>query len=212
MPAVASLSMITDPTPKPGEAAQPAGSKRSPWLWVSLALAVVAIGLLVWGLSTKSDLDGTRTDLDQANQQVQQLQADSEKSKGVAGTIVQAAKGAFDNLTQELGMTTEDLAATEQELKTAEQTAAQADQAAAAAKQAADQAQDATDKAKATADELTAEADAAKAKGTLAANCAKASVAAVGQLFEGDSVRAQAQAVKTEIQAIAAECKAALGG
>src|SRR3954471_17120230 len=98
MPAVASLSMITDPTPKPGEAAQPAGSKRSPWLWVSLALAVVAIGLLVWGLSTKSDLDGTRTDLDKANQQVQQLQADSETGKGVAGTVMQAVKAAYHEL------------------------------------------------------------------------------------------------------------------
>src|SRR4051812_806080 len=150
--------MITDPTPKPDQAAQPAGSKRSPWLWVSLALAVVAVGLLVWGLSTKSDLDGTQTDLDRANQQVQQLQAGADKGKGLAGTVMQAVKAAYDELAQQLGATTEDLAATEQDLKSAEQAAAQADQAAAQAKQSADQATSATDKAKATADELKAQA------------------------------------------------------
>src|SRR3954471_8175726 len=204
--------MITDPTPKPGQAAQPAGSRRGPWLWVSLALAVVAIALLVWGLSTKSDLDSTQTDLEKANQQVQRLHADAEKNKGVAGTITQAVKGAYDELSQQLGATTEDLAATEQDLKTAEQSAAQADQAAAQAKQTADEAKSATDKAKATADQLTAQAQAATAKATVAADCAKVSVSTLGQLFEGDSVRAQAQTVKTQLQDIAAQCKAALGG
>src|SRR4051794_30400794 len=64
---VASRPMITDPTPSSTQAGQPSGGKRSPWLWVSLALALVAVGLLVWGLSTKSDLDGTQSDLEKAN-------------------------------------------------------------------------------------------------------------------------------------------------
>jgi|SRR4051812_17920196 methyl-accepting chemotaxis protein len=204
--------MITDPTPPPGQAAPPAGSKRSPWLWVSLALALVAIVLLVWALSTKSDLDSTQTDLEKANQQVQQLQANTGKNTVLGGALMQAAKGAYNELAQELGATTEDLAATQQELKTAEQTAAQADQTAAAAKQTADEAKSATDKAKATADQLTAQAQAATAKATVAADCAKVSVSTLGQLFEGDSVRAQAQTVKTQLQDIAAQCKAALGG
>src|SRR4051794_14684626 len=107
--------MITDPTPPPGQAAPPAGSKRSPWQWVSLALGLVAIVLLVWGLSTKSDLDSTQTNLDKANQHAEQLQADAEKRKGVAGTVTQAVKGAYNELVQQLGATTEDLAATEED-------------------------------------------------------------------------------------------------
>src|SRR3954471_16921536 len=136
--------MITDPTPKPSQAAQPAGSKRGPWLWVSLGLAVVAVALLIWGLSTKSDLDGTQKDLEQANQKVEQLQADAGKNTVLGGALVQAAKGAYDQLAQQLGVTTEDLATTQQELEPAQQTAAQADQAAAAAKQTADEAKSAT--------------------------------------------------------------------
>src|SRR3954471_12893493 len=204
--------MITDPTPPPGQAAAPAAPKRGPWLWVSLALALVAVGLLIWGASTKSDLDGTQKDLEQANQKVEQLQADAGKNTVLGGALMQAAKSAYTQLSEQLGATTDDLAATQQELKTAQQTAAQADQAAAAAKQTADEAKSATDKAKATADQLTAEAGAAKAKATVAADCAKVSVSTLGQLFEGDSVRAQAQTVKTQLQDIAAQCKAALGG
>jgi uncharacterized membrane-anchored protein YhcB (DUF1043 family) len=199
--------MTTDPTP----ASEPAGAKRSPWMWVSLALAVVALGLLVWGLRTKSDLDSAKADLDKANQQVEQLQAGAGKAKGVAGVVMDTFKGAYNELAQQLGATTGDLAATEQELKSAVQTAAQADQQAAQAKQAADEANKAKDKANATADQLKAEADAAKARTTIAADCAKASVSAIGQLFEGDSVRAQVQSVKTALQGIAADCKTALG-
>jgi uncharacterized membrane-anchored protein YhcB (DUF1043 family) len=187
-------------------------SKRSAWLWVSVVLAVVVVALLIWGLATRSDLNDTQSDLDSANQQVAQLKTDAEKNKGVAGTIVEAAKGAYNQLAQQLGATSEDLAATQQDLTTAQQDADKAEQAATEAKQALDQATSAGEKAKATADDLKAQADVAKAKGTVAADCAKASIAAIGQLFEGESVQAQAQAVKQQLQTIGADCKTALAG
>jgi uncharacterized membrane-anchored protein YhcB (DUF1043 family) len=187
-------------------------SKRSAWLWVSVVLAVVVVALLIWGLATRSDLNDTQSELDSANQQVAQLKTDAEKNKGVAGTIVEAAKGAYNQLAQQLGATSEDLAATQQDLTTAQQDADKAEQAATEAKQALDQATSAGEKAKATADDLKAQADVAKAKGTVAADCAKASIAAIGQLFEGESVQAQAQAVKQQLQTIGADCKTALAG
>jgi len=185
---------------------------RSAWMWVSAGLVVVVAGLLIWGVTTKSDLDDTQSQLDTANQQVSQLEKKAEQNKGVAGTIVEAAKGAYNQLAAQLGATSEDLAATQQDLSTAQQEAADAEQAATEAKQAVDQASSATDKAKAEADDLQAQANSAKAKGTVAADCARASIAAIGQLFEGESVQAQAQAVKQQLQTIGADCKSALAG
>jgi uncharacterized membrane-anchored protein YhcB (DUF1043 family) len=204
--------MITDPAPSDSAASTSGKSKRSAWLWVSLGLAVVVVGLLIWGMTTKSDLDDTQSQLDSANQQVAQLKTDAEQNKGVAGTIVEAAKGAYTQLTQQLGASSEDLAATQQALTTAQQDATTAEQAATEAKQAVDEATSATDKAKATADDLQAQANVAKAKGTVAADCARASIAAVGQLFEGESIQAQAQAVRQQLQTIGADCKSALAG
>src|SRR3954454_9673087 len=111
--------MITDPTPPPGQAPAPAASKRGPWLWVSLGLAVVAVALLIWGLSTKSDLDGTQKDLEQANQKVEQLQADAGKNTVLGGALVQAAKGPYDQLAQPLGVPPEVLAPPQQQLEPA---------------------------------------------------------------------------------------------
>jgi uncharacterized membrane-anchored protein YhcB (DUF1043 family) len=204
--------MTTDPTPSPTAASTNRKSKRSAWMWVSVALAVVVVGLLIWGMTTKSDLDDTQSHLDSANQQVAQLKTAAEQNKGVAGTIVDAAKGAYNQLAQQLGASSKDLAATQQDLSTAQQEATKAEQAATEAKRAADQATSTTDKAKATADDLQAQANVAKAKGTVAADCARASVAAIGQLFEGDSVQAQAQAVRQQLQTIGADCKSALAG
>jgi uncharacterized membrane-anchored protein YhcB (DUF1043 family) len=204
--------MITDPAPSPSGANASTKSKRSAWMWVSVALAVVVAGLLIWGLMTKSDLNDTQSKLDSANQQVAQLKSDAEQNKGVAATITEAAKVAYNQLAQQLGVTSQDLAATQQDLSTAQQAATDAEQAANEAKQAVDQASSAADKAKATANQLRAQADAAKAKGTVAADCARASIAAIGQLFEGDSIKAQAEAVKSQLQTIGAGCKTAIAG
>jgi septal ring factor EnvC (AmiA/AmiB activator) len=183
-------------------AEDPAPAKRrSPWIWISVVLAVVAAGLLVWALTLQSDLDDTQQDVDRLQSQVEQGQE-------TGGTVMAAVKAAYDQLAQELGATSEDLATVEADLDTAKQNAAQAeDDAAAAADQAAAAANDATEKAKAEADQAKAEAQALESKATIASDCAKAYVSAIGSLFEGDSVRSQLSTVRGELEGITADCK-----
>jgi small-conductance mechanosensitive channel len=201
------ISVSTEPSP-----AEPKTGHRGVWIWVSALLVAVAVGVLVWGLSVRSDLDSTQKDLDQANAQVAQLQTQAEQNEGVADTFVTAAKGAYEELTAQLGVATEDLAATTAELETAQQAAEQAEQTAAAAKEKASQASGAVEEAQATAEQARADADVAKTKATVVADCAKASLSAVGELFAGDSVRDQLAAVKSALQTIGADCKTALAG
>ena len=121
-------------------------------------------------------------------------------------------KAAYDDLSQELGATTEDLQATEKDLEDAQNEADQAKQDAAAAEQDVAQATNEADKAKAETEKAQAEAEAADSKAAIAADCAKAYVSALGTLFEGESVSAQAEVVKQQLQSISATCKAAFEG
>ena len=84
-----------------------------------MALAVVAVGLLVWGLKTQSDLDD-------ANQQVKDLQAQINKGKTAGGAAAVSFKAVYDDLEKQLGATNADLASTQQDLQGAEQDAAKA--------------------------------------------------------------------------------------
>jgi uncharacterized membrane-anchored protein YhcB (DUF1043 family) len=179
--------------------------RRNPWIWISAALGLIAVGLLVWALTIRSDLDGSQQD-------VEQLQSQLDQGQENGSTVIAAAKSAYDSLVQQLGSTSEDLAAAEQDLATAKQGEAQAEQEADTAKQAAAKADNATDQAKAEADQARAEAQAAESKAAIASDCAKAYVGALGKLFEGDSVRAQASAVGQELQGITADCKGAFAG
>jgi chromosome segregation ATPase len=178
---------------------------RNRWIWVSAALGLVAIGLLVWALSSQSDLD-------KAEQEADAAQAQVEQGKKTGGAVLVGGKAAYDDVTQELGATTEDLNATEKDLQDAQKNADQADQKAAAAEQEAAQADNEADKAKAETDQAKAEADAANSKAAVAADCAKAYVSALGTLFEGESVKAQAEVVKQQLKSISATCKASLEG
>jgi chromosome segregation ATPase len=183
------------------------GSKkhRNRWIWVSAALGLVAIGLLIWALSSQSDLDNAEQEADAAQSQVEQ-------GKKTGGAVLAGGKAAYDDVTQELGATTEDLDATEKDLQDAQKNADKADQKAAAAEQEAAQADNEADKAKAATDKAKAEADAANSKAAVAADCAKAYVSALGTLFEGESVKAQVESVKQQLKSISATCKAALEG
>lgn len=175
------------------------------WIWVSAALAIAAVGLLIWGLKTQSDLDN-------AQQDVAQLQSQAAQSKDTGGAVLAASKSGYDELSQQLGATNEDLAATQQDLKSAEQAAAQADKDAAAAQQDAAAAKNDTDKAKAQAEQAQAEQQAAESKLQIATDCAKAYFSAFGALFEGKNVGDQADAVKKDLQGITDTCRSALSG
>jgi chromosome segregation ATPase len=195
-----------DPTDRDGlDDQEEPGKRRNPWIWVSVVLGLVAAGLLVWALTTQSDLDNAEQEADAAQSQVEQ-------GKKAGGAVLVGGKAAYDDVTQELGATTDDLDATEEDLQSAQKNADQAEQNAKAAEQDAAQADNEADKAKAETDKAQAEAEAAESKAAIAADCAKAYVSALGMLFEGESVKAQAEAVKQQLNSISATCKSSLEG
>jgi peptidoglycan hydrolase CwlO-like protein len=218
------------------DTADPEGGRRNRWIWISALLAVVAAGLLVWALSAQSDDDSTQqqladtqaelestqeqlaatqAELDSTKQDLEQLQSaedeDAEGGKPVLAAGAAAAGAAvIDDLADELGATQEDLAGVEQDLEAANAKARAASEDAAAAEERAAQASDETERAQAEADQARAEAEAAEARAAIAADCAKAFVTAIGTLFEGDDMDAQADAVRKQLEGITADCKAAL--
>ena len=179
--------------------------RRNPWIWISVVLGLVAVGLLVWALTTQSDLDNAEQEADAAQSQL-------EHGKLVGSAALKEGKAAYDDLTQELGASTEDLEATQKDLEDAQNKSDQAKQDAAAAEQDAAKANNDADRAKAETEKAQAEAEAADSKAAIAADCAKAYVSALGTLFEGESVSAQAEVVKQQLKSISATCKASLEG
>jgi chromosome segregation ATPase len=202
---------------------------RNAWIWVSAVLALLAIGLLVWALSLKSDLDGAHDDLAAADKQVSSAKQELDKAAQetpapapteeaddgnaallAAGAV--AAKALYDDLSDRLGATEQDLAETEKQLDDAKKQAEQAEKDAAAAEKRAGEASNETEKAQAEADQAQAEADAANAKLAIAKDCAKSYIASVGALLDAEDPEAKAAELREQFQSITADCKAALEG
>jgi uncharacterized membrane protein YdfJ with MMPL/SSD domain len=190
----------------PGDDGQPPhGKRRHVWMWACVGLAVVAIGLAIWGASRQSALDDSQ-------QEVAELQSQTDEAQDTGSAVVATFKNAYDSLAQQLGATNEDLDATQQDLADAQETADKAEEEAAAAKEDAAQASDQTAKASAEAEQAKAEADAAQSRAAIVKDCANAYLSAIGVLFEGDSVSGQAAAVRADLQSITDDCKGALSG
>ena len=211
----------TSPQPD-ASSAPPAGTptkRRNPWIWVSAGLALVAVGRLVWALSTQSDLDSAEGELDSAKQELASTNQEFETARQELGSTKQeldgttqaaeppptpeedesnaalvAAGALFSGLAWELGATQEEVAVTEQDLDETQKAAEQAEQDAAAAERQADDAIDYAAKAKAQTDQVNAEKDAAQARAAIAADCAKSYLSAFAELdrFHG-SVRRRAR-------------------
>jgi chromosome segregation ATPase len=215
---------MSSPEPEPSK-------PRNWWIWISAALAVVAVGLLAWALSVRSDLDSTEQDLAaakkeltatkeeldtaqqelaSANEELQSANDDHRAEAVVAAGSLAAAKALYDDLAEQLGATEEDLDATQQDVADAQERADQAEQDAADAAEQASQAGNETEKAQAEAEQARAEAEAANAQLEIAVDCAKAYVTAFGELFEGDDPEDQAAAVRKQFESITKDCKDAL--
>jgi uncharacterized membrane-anchored protein YhcB (DUF1043 family) len=191
-------AVIDDPgmsTTAPQPAQAPTGKSSRAWLWISAVLVIVCAGLLIWALSLNSDLNSTQTDLDKAQQDIAGLQQQADTAQDKGGTLVTAAKAAYDALIQQLGTTNEDLATSQQAVEDAQK--------------AADDAQKVADSATDELDKAQAEIDVAQGKATVAANCAKSYIAAFGTLLDGDNLIEQAKTVGKQISSITDECKAA---
>ena len=202
--------------------------RRSRWIWVSALLTVVAVGVTVWALSLRSDLDSTQQSLDKATQELTSTKQELDTTKQQLGTAKQdvedlqtsqrrrtgaalvGGKVIYDEFAKQLGAAHDELAATQQDVEDANKAATQAEKDAAAAKQDAADANTETDKAKAEAKQAKAESQAARSKAEAARGCAKAYIEAFGGLFEGGDVSAQAKAVRKDLQSVTADCKDAL--
>jgi uncharacterized membrane-anchored protein YhcB (DUF1043 family) len=191
-------AVIDDPgmsTTAPQPAQAPTGKSSRAWLWISAVLVLVCAGLLIWALSLNSDLNSTQSDLDKAQQDIASLQQQSDQAQDKGGTLVTAAKTAYDALIQQLGTTNDDVAANSQAVVDAQK--------------AADAAQQAADAATSEIDKAQAQAEVAKNKANVAANCAKSYISAFGSLFDGSNVIEQAKTVASQISSITDDCKAA---
>ena len=217
------------PTPGGVDAAPEQEKHRNPWIWISAVLAIVAIGVAIWALGVKSDSDrakddlaGTQQELASTQEQLETAQQepaatptpepdDDSRDGRAALTIgaVAAVKALIEDLEADLGATQQDLEATEQDLEEAAKQAEEADQKAADAKKQAEQAGDETDKAEAEADQAKAEAEAAESRAAIARDCARAYLTAIGGLFEGESPEDQAPEVRTQLEAVTAQCRSA---
>jgi chromosome segregation ATPase len=200
--------------------------RRSRWIWVSALLAIVAVGVTIWALTLKSDLDETEQKLDKAAQEQantkqelgtteQQLATAQQDVKDLessqrrrTGAALVTGKVLYDEFAEQLGAAHDELAATQQDVEDANKAATQAEKDAATAKEDAADANTETDKAKAEAKQAKAESQAVQSKGQAARGCAKAYIEAFGGLFEG----AEAETVRKDLQSVTADCKDALAG
>jgi chromosome segregation ATPase len=192
----------TSPQDESAPAGQAPKKKRNHWIWISAVLAIAAIGLLIWALQTRSDLNA-------ANDKNDDLQAQVAQGQQTGSDVLTAAKDLINNLAAQLGAANEDLADTQGKLDDAQAAEEQAQKDAEAAKKKAEQADNATDKANAEADQAKAEAQAVESKASIAAECAKAYVSAFGSLIGGEGDQAT---LSQQLAGITDQCKAALEG
>ena len=93
---MASMDMPTDPAPEPPDEAPT--KRRNAWIWVSAGLGLVAVGLLIWALTLRSDVDATQSELDSAKQEL----ASSEKELAAAQQELGSTKQELDTTAQQL--------------------------------------------------------------------------------------------------------------
>jgi uncharacterized membrane-anchored protein YhcB (DUF1043 family) len=176
--------------PSDSPPAQPPAPRKRPWGWIAVAglLAAGVVGLAIYAVNLNSDLDD-------ANAQIASQQEQIDQTQNTGADVVAAAKGAYDDLSAQLGAAQEDAS------QAAEEAAARLDQ----AEQAAAEAQG-------TAEEVQKQADAAQAKAEAAATCAQSFLSAFSGVFSGATLREGVEATVTELQALQPQCATALSG
>jgi hypothetical protein len=91
------------------------GKRRNGWIWVSALLAVIAVGLLVWALTTTNELNSTQEQLGGAQNELATAQQELDSTQQT-----------LDTTTTELDSTTAELEAAQQDVE--ELQAAQSDE------------------------------------------------------------------------------------
>ena len=171
-------------------APQPPAQRKRPWGWIAVAglLAAGVVGLAIYAVNLNSDLDD-------ANAQIASQQEQIDQTQDTGADVVAAAKGAYDDLSAQLGAAQED-----------------ASQAAEQAAERLDQAEQAAAEAQGTADEVQKQADAAQAKAEAAATCAQSFLSAFSGVFSGATLAEGVEATVADLQALQPQCATALSG
>jgi chromosome segregation ATPase len=179
--------MSTPAAGTPQDSNQQEPSRREhkrPTVWIVLTaiLGIAVIGLLIWAIVTRSDLDNANATIEAQRQTAEQASA--------------TAKKAYDDVSSDLAAAEEDGAHLQGDVAQADKEKASADTEAAKAK-------NETDKAKAEADQANAKADAAT-------SCAKGTVNAFGAIFDGPTLKDGVEKATKQLQDLKGSCGPAL--
>src|SRR3954453_18783310 len=79
------------PDAEPAPPAAPPKKHRNAWIWVSGVLGLIAVGLLIWALTLRSDVGSTQTELDGAKQQLTSANKDLETTSQQLDDATKAA-------------------------------------------------------------------------------------------------------------------------
>jgi DNA repair exonuclease SbcCD ATPase subunit len=183
----------SDPNAPAGDESTP---RKRPWGWIAVAgvLAAVVVGVGIYAMNTKSDLDDANAEVASQQQQIASQQAQIDEAQSAGAGAVAAAEAAFSKLSAQLGAVQQDATQTSEQaaakLSQAEQTAADA---------------------KGTAEEVQKNAAAAKAKAEAAATCAQSFLSAFSGVFGGSTLKEGIEATVAELKNVQPQCTSALG-
>jgi hypothetical protein len=179
---------------------------QRPTVWMAIAgvCAVVAIGLGIWGLSTKSDLDDANATIEQRDAQLAQEQSQlSGEERSAAATEAkeqafgqqarqryQAVRGRFVSEQKRADQLRSDITRESQQLTAARDAAADA------------QGQD---------EQLRARLKQAREQHDLAGACARGSLSAIDEFFDADDAKSGADKAISRLEDLQDECQAAVG-
>jgi uncharacterized protein HemX len=208
----------------PGGAPEERPAKRSPWLWATIGVAVIAIALGAWGLHERSKANDATADL-QAQQEQAIPPATTTKAEtqtavpttsttetdgnDVGAAALAAAAAAFAAGSKALNQSQDQVDELEGEVDKANAEADQAEQDAEKAKEQADSATK-SEKPKAEADEADARERQLRAKADAAAACAKAMLEIVGDIPSAASLDEGLTQAAGEVKALVPKCKDAV--
>ena len=170
--------------------------RKRPWGWIAVAgvLAAGLVGVGIYSINTKSDLDDANARVASQQKQIASQQKELDEAQAAGAGAVAAAKAAFAKLSAQLG------AAQQDATQTSEQAAAKLSQAEQAAAD-----------AKGTADEVQKNAVAAQVKAEAAATCAQSFLSAFSEVFSGSTLKAGVEATVAELKKLQPQCASALG-
>ena len=176
-------------------------SKRS-WIIVSAVLLVAVVGLGVYAISLRSDVDDKDAQIASQQQQLEEQQGVADDVQDAAASLAEDAQQTLSELGDRIDEIESQAAVTQEETQAAIESA---EQAAAAAKERVESAENDAAAANARADEAQAQADAVTA-------CAKGYLSAIGGVFDASSLSAGVTEAMGDIEELNAACKEKLAG